>query len=187
MRQLGSRENTSCLEAVTLLKEIVHKYSTEGSTAYSCFLDISKAFERVNHGLLLEKRRLKCLSTHTIGLLEFFLSNSCISVKYANATSRSWEALRGFRQGGVLSAHLLIIYIDEMISLVSREESGCLLSLKKVNIQAYAYDIILSCPTADGLIKLMKIFHGSRQLHDLKNNLEKKTVKYRNRIPLVLC
>ena len=53
--QFGGRQKTSTTDAVTIIKEIAKKYTKEGSTLYTCFLDTSKAIERTDPMLLLQK------------------------------------------------------------------------------------------------------------------------------------
>ena len=53
--QFCYREETSTVMAVALFIETISKYVSEGSTVYTNFLDLSKAFERVNHRKLLLK------------------------------------------------------------------------------------------------------------------------------------
>ena len=153
-------------------KKIVHKYTRQGSTVHSWFMYMSKTLERVNDYLLRDKLRLKCVSIPILRLMEFALANSLIYVEYDNTTSSSWKALRGVRQGGILSAHLFVNCIDKMLSLVSLQESGCLLGLIRKTVHAYADDIVLFCPSDGGLRKLMKTFYESCQLHDFKINFE---------------
>ena len=47
--QFGFRHATSTVMAVGLLKETINKYISEGSPVFACFLDLSKAFERLTH------------------------------------------------------------------------------------------------------------------------------------------
>ena len=50
--------------------------------------------------------------------------------------SGSWRIGRGVRQGGVTSAILFNIYIDDILSEISANNISCRLSISKVNIQA---------------------------------------------------
>ena len=52
--QFGYRTATNTTMAVALLKETINRYITEGSAVYACFLDLSKALERVTHAKLLK-------------------------------------------------------------------------------------------------------------------------------------
>ena len=48
-RQFGFRKHTSTVIAAAVLKETVNSYTTKGSKVYAAFIDMSKAFDKVNH------------------------------------------------------------------------------------------------------------------------------------------
>ena len=102
--QFGYREDTSTLMAVALFKETISKYISEGSTVYTNFLDLSKAFERVNHRKLLLKLKNLNVPPYILKILQVLFRNSQVSVKYGEIFSDKWNLERGVRQGGILSA-----------------------------------------------------------------------------------
>ena len=53
--QFGFKENQSTDMCVFTLKEVVQYYVSLGSPIYLCFMDASKAFDKVNHWHLLDK------------------------------------------------------------------------------------------------------------------------------------
>ena len=70
--------------------------------------------------------------------------HSSVCVDYNGKTSFEWPTLRGLRQGGILSAHLFTIYVDEFLTEVHNMPYACKLGITKVNVLAYAA-ILLCC------------------------------------------
>ena len=70
----------------------------------------------------------------------------------------------GVRQGGILSPFLFKLYIDSMIQDISELEVGCKLGLARLNILAYADDIVIIGDTQEALEVLY---------HRLTNHLKK--------------
>jgi len=87
----------------TILKETVAYYLNKGSPVLSTFLDVSKAFDRVNYYKLF-RLFIRCdLPACTIRVL----INMPLNV-YLNA-------LNSVKQGGVISPILFCIYIDDLL------------------------------------------------------------------------
>ena len=86
--QFGYRHATSTVMAVELLKETIIKYISEGSLFYACFLDLSKAFERLTHDKLMDKLREKSVPCYIINLINIMFLNSFVGVKYDDAVSK---------------------------------------------------------------------------------------------------
>ena len=53
--QFSYRKNTSTILATLFLKETIKQYVDNGNCGFSCFLDLTKAFERVEHSILIAK------------------------------------------------------------------------------------------------------------------------------------
>ena len=81
-------------------------------------------------------------------------TNSSVSVMYNNVLSNKWSIKRGVRQGGVLSAFLFCIYVDDILKSLAELGVGCKLGINNMNIQAYADDMVLLSPSPCGLRKL---------------------------------
>ena len=79
-------------------------------------------------------------------------------------------------QGGVLSALLFAVYLEDIFEAVDRERPGCYLGIQKMNTQAYADDIILYSPTSSGLRELLQIFARKINEHELVINFKKAKV-----------
>ena len=68
---------------------------------FTCFLDLSKAFERVNHNILIEKLYSKNVPDFIIGIFKYIFRNSTAQVNFNNEFSSKWKITSGVRQGGV--------------------------------------------------------------------------------------
>ena len=124
--------------ATALVKETVTKYISEGSTVYAGFVNLSKAFKRVPHDKLLLKLKKKNVPDFIVNILSVMFMNTSVSVRYGNDFSRKWKLLRGIRQGGVLSAYLFFIYLDDILETIGNLGIGCKLGINFINVQAYA-------------------------------------------------
>ena len=186
-QQMGFRNNSSCLNTVMILKEIIHKYNMEGSNVHVAFIDLSKAFDRVEHNKLIKKLRDTDLSGQIINVLDFMLKKSDIHVSIGNKVGKSWKAEIGTRQGGILSPLLFNFYLKESIDKITNQNEGCSLGISKSNILAYADDIVLIAPSASGLQKLVHTWGNSIEHLNLRINCDKSkymVFKYRKNIEI---
>ena len=53
--QFGFKSGSSTTQCTALMKMVISRYINNGSKVLGCFLDVSKAFDRVDHGLLFQK------------------------------------------------------------------------------------------------------------------------------------
>ena len=182
--QLGFRENTSCLNTVMYLKEIISKYNKANTNVHCAFLDLSKAFDLIDHGILVNKLKKTGLSAPIISTVEYMLKNSDIHVSVNNKIGNPWRSEIGTRQGGILSPIIFNFYLKECIDIVSKYNEGCFLGSSRCNVLTYADDIVLIAPSASGLQKLVDTIGKSVIKHKLRINIEKSKYvifKYRKK------
>ena len=70
---------------------------------YLCFIDASKAFDRVNHWTMFKKLLLRGVPPILVRLMLFWYRSQQICVRWGSAISTSFKFLNGVRQGGILS------------------------------------------------------------------------------------
>ena len=173
--QFGFKSKHSTDQCIYILKELIEFYRSHNSPMYLCFLDASKAFDRVNHWTMFKKLLLRGVPPILVRLMLFWYRSQQICVRWGSATSTSFKVLNGVRQGGILSPILFNVYIDDLSYELSKCKSGCIIDNKIVNHIAYADDLIVFCPSSKGLQKLLDICDSYGNTHDIKYN-QKKTV-----------
>ena len=172
-RQHGFQPSYSTSTACFILKETVFNYTHSGSSVYSCFVDVKKAFDTVNHKMLLEKLIQSKIPKIFVNLIRFWYSNQEVSVRFGNAMSKSFLICNGVRQGGVLSGLFFNLYINSVLNEITKMKYGCKLGITMSNIIAYADDIVLLSPSAFGLQALIdKLYQLAGEL-EMSFNREK--------------
>ena len=102
-------------------------------TPINIFLDLSKAFDTIDHNILLDKLNYYRLDDTAIQLFRSYLTNRYQYIQIENAKSQLLEINTGIPQGSILGPLLFIIYINDISQ-----------SSDKLNFLAYADDTTLS-------------------------------------------
>ena len=172
--QFGYKCNSSTDLCIFTLKQIVDYYRNNGSPTYLCFLDASKAFDRVNHNVLFSKLLKRGIPHVIVRLLMFWYMAQTFVVKWGGILSNSFKVTNGVRQGGVLSPILFNVYIDELSCRLYSSKIGCVLNSTYFNHIVYADDTVLLAPSPTALQKLLDICSEYACTHSLIYN-ETKT------------
>ena len=141
--QLGFKKQHGTDTCIYVMKEIINRYQRLGSSVYLCFLDASKAFDRINHDTLFKKLVNRNVPAYIVRLLVFWYSHQQMFVKWGNVMSSGFTVSNGVRQGGVLSPYLFNVYIDGLSELLNTCRTGCYSGVSKVNHLMYADDLVL--------------------------------------------
>ena len=129
----------------------VEYYNRNGSPVFACFLDASKAFDRVCHYKLFCKLISRNVHIDILRVLVCWYFNQRFSIKWGNCISFDFSVSNGVRQGGVLSPLLYNVYTDDLTVKLSKSKYGCEINNVKMNNLCYADDMILVAPSVIAL------------------------------------
>ena len=155
--QFGFKKKHSTDLCIFSVKSVIKYYNLYKSPVYSCFLDASKAYDRVNHWTLFKKLLIRGISVIIVRILLFWYSKQEICIKWGNETSSCFTISNGVRQGGILSPVLFSIYMDDLPVLLSRSGIGCHIDDLCINHVFYADDLCLMAPCAIALQELINL------------------------------
>jgi len=85
--QFGFKKNLSCRHAIYCVRNVIEKFVKNGSTVSVCTLDLSKAFDRMNHYALFVKLMERKFPSELLAILEMWFNKSVSCVKWNNHLS----------------------------------------------------------------------------------------------------
>ena len=185
--QSGFRKEHSCQTALTRLVDTWLKDIDTGKYVGAVFLDLRKAFDLVDHQILLHKLKLYHFTDKTVKLLSSYLNNRKQRIKINGSYSKTLTIKSGVPQGSILGPLLFLIYINDIS-----------LALNDIKIDLYADDSTLyksdsnittiETNLQDSLIKINKwCFDNNMSLHPGKSKCMVMASNYKMKYSRELC
>ena len=112
--QFGFQKNRSTEHAISAIFSNITNALSRKQSSYCIFLDFAKAFDTVNHSILIDKLSYYGVHGNTLALFRSYLSNRAQVVEVNGKTSDQGIIKHGVPQGSILGPLLFLLYINDI-------------------------------------------------------------------------
>jgi len=154
--QFAFKEGMSTSMCTLILKEVVTYYRTMKSNVYSCFLDATKAFDRIRFDRLFAELIERRVSMPDLRLLLHLYLNQRVRTTWRESASNYFSVSNGIRQGSIASPVLFCVYLNVLLSALKESGEGCWMGRQFCGVMAYADDLTLLAPSLSALKAMLR-------------------------------
>ena len=171
--QFGFKDKLSTDLCIFSMKQIIEYYNMYNTPIFVCFLDASKAFDKINHWNLFYKlleRKFPCI---IVRLLMMWYDSQSYVIQWSSYLSEPFHVTNGVPQGRILSPSFFNVYMNDLSVILNSSGTGCNINGVISNHMFYADDSVLLAPSTKSLQSLLNLCFEYGNDHELSYNIKK--------------
>jgi hypothetical protein len=173
--QSGFQENKGTREGIFNLRTIIERTLERQKSVYLCFIDYSKAFDTVQHKLMINCLSRLGIDGKDIRLLINLYWEQTAAIRIDGEISEDLLIEKGVRQGCVLSPLLFNLYTEGIFKEIE-DMKGITIGGININNLRYADDTVLLAENETDLQRLLETTKNLSEKYGLKFNIKKTKV-----------
>ena len=170
--QCGFVKDKGTRNATFILRQLAERSIEHQQDMYLCFLDYSKAFDRVRHEPLLEILQSLDIDGKDLRILRNLYWDQTAAVRIDDELSGWAKIQRGVRQGCVISPDLFSLYSESILRHLD-SCTGITVGGRQLSNLRYADDTVLLATSKEDLQKLLEIVINESEKLGLNLNAKK--------------
>ena len=182
--QIGFRPKFRTSDHIFVLSSIIKEFKRRHRPLYACFIDLSKAYDRVNHSCLYFKLLKSGVSSKFVRIVKDIYDKSFSCVKVENKLSDTFKLNIGLRQGCILSPALFNIFINDLPQyLASPDTKPVIFNGRIISSLLFADDLLILSESLSGLQRATDKMSAFCQRWRLQINVNKtKAICFNKRL-----
>ncbi len=175
--QFSYQAEVSTSMCTWLAVESISYFLRNGSEVFTCLMDMSKAFDTVQHSHLFRKLLSQGLPEIIVRVILISYKHQKANVRWNGEESQFFNLGNGVKQGAILSAILYCVYTNGIFEEQRKSNMGCFIGRNYVGVLGYADDLYLMAPTIDALQGMLTICEKYAYEHNLKFSTDQSPIK----------
>ena len=174
--QNGFRAGRSCLEHIFSLTSIIECRKKMHKPTFACFVDFSKAYDNVKHGLLWKKLQDMKFPDKMLRMLKCIYKENTNCVRVNESFTKPFRISTGLRQGCVLSPILFNLFINDLPGSIAATNEGVQFGDSTISSLLYADDLVMIADSEQALQTLIGKVHEWCSLWSIGVNSKKSAI-----------